>query len=222
MDTQQVIIIGGIGNGTVIAQAIEDARIRYSCNLKVEGYFSDRDPIGSMIEGFPVLAKTSMEAVSWYTQNGYKFIYTVLRIDGQQERVSLFGELGLTNDNLATFVHPSAYVAPDVIIEPGVIIMPLVMISSRAHLKRGCIAMVGSSIGHNTELGELNHVAAQAVVGAYIKTGVGVHIGLNSTIRERIIIGDYATLGMGSVLTKNIGDKEIWVGNPARFLRMAT
>jgi acetyltransferase-like isoleucine patch superfamily enzyme len=51
--------------------------------------------------------------------------------------------------------------------------------------------------------------------------GDGVHIGLNATTRENITIGKNATLGMGSVLTKNIGENEIWVGNPARFLRMA-
>ena len=81
--------------------------------------------------------------------------------------------------------------------------------------------MVGASIGHNTELGAYNHVAAQAVVGAYIKTGTGVHIGLNATLRENLTIGDHATVGMGAVLTKNVGEKEIWAGNPAKFLRIA-
>ncbi|MDD2262079.1 MAG: hypothetical protein PHW20_07430 [Clostridia bacterium] len=221
MCPQEVIIIGGLGNGTVIAQAIEHSRINGGCNLRVAGFMSDREAIGSSIEGFPVMGKTNATTIQDLTNKGYKFIYTVLRIDGQIERVNLFGDLGLRDDNLVSFIHPSAYVAPDVICDPGVIIMPMVMISSHAHLNRGCIVMVGSSIGHNTELGEFTHVAAQAVVGAYIKTGTGVHIGLNSTIRENLVIGDYATLGMGSVLTKNIGASEIWVGNPARFLRMA-
>ena len=36
---------------------------------------------------------------------------------------------------------------------------------------------------------------------------------------EEFTIGKNATLGMGSVLTKNIGENEIWVGIPAKFLR---
>jgi len=48
-----------------------------------------------------------------------------------------------------------------------------------------------------------------------------VHIGLNATTRENTTIGKNATLGMGSVLTKDIGENEIWVGNPAKFLRKA-
>ena len=40
-------------------------------------------------------------------------------------------------------------------------------------------------------------------------------------MRENLTIGDCATIGMGAVLTKNVGEKEIWAGNPAKFLRMA-
>jgi len=36
-----------------------------------------------------------------------------------------------------------------------------------------------------------------------------------------LIFGKNATLGMGSVLTKDMGDNEIWVGNSTKFLRKA-
>lgn len=217
----KVVIIGGVGNGTVIAQAIRHAQISFAADFEVAGYMSDRNEVGSLIEGFPVIARTSSDDVKRLTELGYRFIYTVYRIDGQKERLDLFEGLGLTEDNLATFIHPSAYVAPDVIIEAGAVIMPYVMISSAAKIGTGSLLMVGCSIGHNTELGMANHVAAQAVMGACIKTGIGVHIGLNATIRENIQMGDYSTLGMGAVLTKNVGASEVWAGNPARFLRGA-
>ena len=65
------------------------------------------------------------------------------------------------------------------------------------------------------------HISSHACVGSFLNIGKGVHVGLNATIREHLTIGDYATIGMGAVLTKNVGESEIWVGNPARFLRMA-
>jgi acetyltransferase-like isoleucine patch superfamily enzyme len=58
-------------------------------------------------------------------------------------------------------------------------------------------------------------------VGSFLNIGKGVHVGLNATIREHLTIGDFATVGMGAVLTKDVGAEEIWAGNPARFLRMA-
>lgn len=218
---QKVIIMGGVGNGTVIAQAIVEANRRGCNDLEVAGYFSDRQEVGEMIEGFPIVAKTCRENVELYTKKGYKFIYTIYRIDGQKERLKLFYDLGFSKDNLATFVHPTAYVAPDVVFEPGVVVMPYVMISSAAHIGMGSILMTGVTIGHNSTLGMFNHVASQAVVGGYIKTGNGVHIGLNCTIREHLTIGENATVGMGAVLTKDVGAEEIWAGNPAKFLRMS-
>lgn len=219
--SQKVIIMGGVGNGTVITQAIIDANRRGFNDLEVVGYFSDRIYPGEMIEGFPVIAKTSRENVDLYTKKGYKFIYTIYRIDGQKERLKLFTELGFSELNLISFVHPTAYIAPDVKIEAGVVVMPYVMISASALIGMGTLLMTGATVGHNTVLGKFNHVASQAVVGACITTENGVHIGLNCTLRENLKIGENATIGMGSVLTKDVKPNEIWVGNPARFLRMA-
>ncbi len=41
-------------------------------------------------------------------------------------------------------------------------------------------------------------------------------IGANSTIVGGVTIGEYAMIGAGSVVTKNVGAQELWYGNPAR------
>lgn len=216
---RKVIILGGLGNGSVIASAITHAQRLGATDLEVAGYLNDRTPVGEYIEEYPVLGK--VEDAPKFRDKGYLFINTILRIDGQNERLNLFEHLGIGDESLATFVHPSAYVAPNVKMDPGTVIMPQVCVSPGTHFGRGCLVMVAATIGHNNEIGEFTHIAAQACVGSYLKIGRGVHIGLNSTIRENLTIADYATVGMGSVLTKDVGEKEIWVGNPAKFLRIA-
>ena len=47
----------------------------------------------------------------------------------------------------------------------------------------------------------------------------GATIGAGSTILPVIEIGENAMVGAGSVVTKNIPANEVWVGNPAKFLR---
>lgn len=47
----------------------------------------------------------------------------------------------------------------------------------------------------------------------------GASIGANATILGGITIGADALIGAGSVVTKDIPAGEIWVGNPAKFLR---
>lgn len=43
----------------------------------------------------------------------------------------------------------------------------------------------------------------------------GAKIGANATIVAGITIGSNAIIGAGSVVTKDIGDNELWYGNPA-------
>lgn len=216
---KKVIIIGGLGSGTVIAQAIMDANNRGDLSVVVEGFMSHDKEVGELIEGIPVVVKQSKENVAKCFGEGYKFIFALHRMDGGERFTSLYDELGLGPEMMATFIHPNTYVAPNVVIRPGAIILPFVMISAGAVIGNNTLIMTGATIGHNTELADFTHIASQAVVGAYIRTSIGTHVGLNATIREYLSIGKYSTIGMGSVLTKNVGDHEMWVGNPAKFLR---
>ena len=47
----------------------------------------------------------------------------------------------------------------------------------------------------------------------------GASIGANSTILPGVTIGEGAMVGAGSVVTRDIPARELWVGNPARFVK---
>jgi acetyltransferase-like isoleucine patch superfamily enzyme len=51
------------------------------------------------------------------------------------------------------------------------------------------------------------------------RLGNNVSIGSNVTILAGVTIGDFAMIGAGSVVTKDVPAGQIWVGNPARYLR---
>lgn len=55
----------------------------------------------------------------------------------------------------------------------------------------------------------------------FSKTRIGndVWIATNSMIKAGVSISDGAIIGMGSVVTKNVGPYEIWAGNPAKCIR---
>jgi UDP-2-acetamido-3-amino-2,3-dideoxy-glucuronate N-acetyltransferase len=44
-------------------------------------------------------------------------------------------------------------------------------------------------------------------------------IGANSTILPGITIGENAMIGAGSLVTKNVPENELWLGQPARFYK---
>lgn len=50
----------------------------------------------------------------------------------------------------------------------------------------------------------------------------GASVGAGSTILCGIEIGENAMIGAGSVVTKNVPAGELWLGNPAKFIRRIT
>jgi acetyltransferase EpsM len=219
MMNEKVIIIGGEGNGSVIADAITGANRRGKSCAQVYGFLNDKIKKGDEIAGYPVLGDLS--EVQVFIKEGYKFIYTIYRIDGQEERIGLFEKLNIPLNSLYTFIHPLAYIAPSARIGQGVVIMPQVSISSEAVIGDCCLLMVNSSVGHNTRLAAHCHLAAQSCLSSHVVLEEGVHIGLNATVRENITLRRYSTLGMGAVLLRDTGEGEIWAGNPARLIRKA-
>ena len=47
----------------------------------------------------------------------------------------------------------------------------------------------------------------------------GASIGAGSSILCGVTIGEYALIGIGSVVTHDVPAGEVWVGNPARFFK---
>ena len=47
----------------------------------------------------------------------------------------------------------------------------------------------------------------------------GATVGAGSTLLPGITIGEKSMIGAGSVVTKNVPAGEVWVGNPARFIK---
>lgn len=213
---KKVLIMGGLGNGSVIAHAMVDAVRRGYAEFECVGFVNDRDGIDN-IEGFPVLG--GLKDIPRLLDEGYYFINTIFKIGGQKERIALFESLNIPDERLATFVHPMAYVAPNVHLSPGCVIMPNVSVSSGTRFGKCCRVMVGATIGHNSEIGDYCFFAANCCTGAYLRIGRAVTVSLNACIREYVTIADYATVAMGAVLLDNVGEGEIWAGNPAKLLK---
>lgn len=213
MTDKKVLIMGGGGNASVIAFAMIDAKDRFNSNLKFCGYINDRDNVKE-IEGYPVIG--GLKDIPKLIEQDYFFINAIGKIGVQKERIELIDSLKIPEERFVTFVHPSSYVAPNVKLGAGCVILPNVSISPGTRLGKGCRVMINAIIGHNNSIGDYCFFAASSCTGGYLNIGDGVFVSLNATIREFLTIGNYSTIGMGAVLTKNIGEKEIWIGNPAK------
>ena len=72
---------------------------------------------------------------------------------------------------------------------------------------------IGPNVSFTNDLVPRSKVYPKSFAKTLVKRGAS--IGANSTIIAGHTIGEYAMIGAGSVVTKDIPDRTLWFGNPA-------
>lgn len=121
-------------------------------------------------------------------------------------------------------ILPGAVVGENCNICAGVLIENDVMIGNNVTIKSGVQIWDGVTLQDNVFVGPnatfTNDIVPRSKVYPehFKKTTVckGASIGANATIVGGVEIGEYAMIGAGSVVTKDIPPNTLWYGNPAQ------
>ena len=214
---KKVIIIGGEGNGGVIAACIEDNRKRFEdYEWEVAGFLNDFEK-GKTINGYPVLGGTDDAKI--FLKDEFYFMYAIHMIGRNIKSEEVYNKMNIPVDRFATIIHKTAFVADNAQIEPGVLIMSNCYIGPSAKIGHCSLVMANALIGHNTTVGPLCHFSIGSITSSYVTLGRVSDVALGAIVLEKRKIGDYAVVGANSLVTKDIPDYEIYIGSPAGFLK---
>lgn len=213
---KKIVILGGQGNGTVIASVIEDI-MKNDGEWELVGYLNDDLKKGELINGYPVLGPITKEKCD--ELKDYYFIYALVSVSRAKERVEKLESLEIAIEKFATIIHPTATVGSCVDIGFGVVLMPNVVISPNVKIDNHSQVYASALIGHDTTLEKYCFVANHASIGSNVFIKEGAHIGSNSCILEKLTIGSWALVGLGSVVIKDVDKHDKVVGNPARSIK---
>jgi len=110
----------------------------------------------------------------------------------------------------------------------GLIIGDSVEIGSHSDIKRAALddtiigngSKLGSyiNIGHNCVIGNNCMFTARCIVAGSSNIGDNFYMGINSSVKNGIIIGKNVTLGAHSFVRSNIPDNKTYIGSPAAEL----
>jgi UDP-N-acetylglucosamine acyltransferase len=78
------------------------------------------------------------------------------------------------------------------------------------------IIMAHSHLGHDVRVYDQTEICTNCVIGGYAQIHFRAKIKLGVIIRNRIVIGSSAIVGMGSVVTKSVDQYAVVYGNPAK------
>lgn len=182
----------------------------------------DNDPAATPIRGIPLYIGMS-GFQQWATETGdICDIRALTAVGGNRgrDRIDILNQLIAAGLRAEPLIAPDASVDASAEIGGGCQILPGAVVSADAVLGGGCIVNHKASVDHECRVGSGVHLAPAATLCGLVSVGDAAMVGTNATVLPRVTIGQCATIGGGAVVTKDVPDYAVVVGNPARVVRI--
>ncbi|WP_314329821.1 acetyltransferase [Oribacterium sinus] len=202
---KEVVIVGASGHGKVVADIV------LKSGDKVFGFLDDNPKMEGTFCGFPVLGRTD----EWKMLQD-KFFIIAIGNPGIRESMShkIQGEF-------YTAIHPSAQISLiDIKIEEGTTIMANAVINSGSYVGRHCIINSTAVVEHDNRISDFVHISVGAKVAGTVEIGARTWIGMGACINNNLSICSDCIIGAGAVVIKSIEESGIYIGVPARKLKV--
>jgi len=182
----------------------------------------DNNPKAEPLSGIPLLIGSPGFKRWLDTYDGSRDVNGLVAIGGSRgsDRIRIFDHLiskGLQSDPL---IDDRANVDASAHIGKGCQVLPGAIVSADAKIGRASIVNHKASVDHECLVGSGVHIAPGATLCGLVAVGDAAFIGSNATVPPRLTIGRGAIVGAGAVVTRDVPDYAVVVGNPARIIRI--
>lgn len=118
-----------------------------------------------------------------------------------------------------TVVHPSACLFSTATLGAGTIVSAAAVIAARARVGRHVIVNRGCLIGHHTAIGDFATISPGANIAGGARIGDRCYVGMGAIVLDQVAIGSGAVVGAGSVVTRDVPERVLVLGVPARVVK---
>ncbi len=204
-----MLIIGASGHAKELIEVID---IKKHNELMFFDNVSSPLPV-VFLKQFKVI-NTILEIEEFFLKNSCDF---ATAIGGSHSKRGVVEKIRALGGNYVSVIDKDAVIGNfDVLIANGVNIMKHVFISNSVSIGEGSLVNYGTSIHHDSVIGEYCELAPKSTVLGNCTIGNNVFIGANATILPNVNIGDNAIIGAGAVVVKNVNANQKVVGVPAK------
>ena len=211
MKGRRILVYGAGGHGQVVA----DILISQS-NDEFEGFVDDREELwGRKVLGFPVHG-----GGEWLRQQAAQLrIAVALGIGSAVSRQLILERCSRWETEVVTVIHASAAVSKFAQVGQGTVVTAHAVINAGAKIGAGAIVNSSAVVEHDVEVGNFAHVAPNATMGGASRLGAFAHLGLGAVVLQSVCVGAHTVIGAGAVVTRDLPDRVVAIGVPARIYR---
>lgn len=198
-------VVGAGGHGKVVVSLLQ------SCGLAVDAVLDDASSRwGETLLGVPVTGPLDLLL-------GLDEPLAVLALGHNATRLALARRFSRVR--WETAVHPRAWVHESVLIGPGTVVFAGAVLQPGVEIGAHCIVNTGALVDHDCRIGDGTHLAPGTCLAGGVTVGKGVFFGIRSAAVPGISVGGWTTVGAGAVVVRDLPERIVAVGVPARPLR---
>jgi len=208
----RILVLGGGGHARVVADAILSRSAKYG-GMELIGFLDD-DPTMKQqsVFGKPVFGPL-------HEINHIPHDMVVIGVGDNEDRQKLYEDLSKRGEKFVTIIHPNATVARDVKIGRGSVLFAGVVVNTGAKIGENAILNTGCTVGHDCTVGPHATIGPGAHLGGAVRIRKGAFVGIGSSILQTRTIGEWAIVGGGAVVLRDVPPRTTFVGVPAHPIK---
>jgi len=206
---KKLLIIGAGGFGREVLEYALDIIESGKAQWEIEGFLDDSL---TALENFSYEYKVIDTIENHKVSDEYVYICA---IGNPKTKLSVGRKYLEQGANFINIIHPTALVSRTCKMGVNVVLCPDAKVTSDVVLGNFVAINMNSACSHDSKIGDGCTISSFCDLTGFASLGEGVFLGSHVVIAPSVSVGDYARIGAGSVVLKDIPANSLAFGTPA-------
>lgn len=212
---KELIILGAGGTAKDVLSIIHDINAqseRYRC----VGLLDDNPALeGQAVCGVPVLGPLARAK----SLDDVLFVNCLGSPRNYWKRETIVAPLQLAPQRFATLVHPTAALSTFSTVGHGVVLYPNVVVMAGVRIGDHVTVLANTVMNHDVVVEDFCIITSGVNLSGGVRLGRGSYIGAGASLIQYCTVGEWALVGLGSAVVRDVAPWTVVAGRPARFVR---